>query len=270
MLKIGEFARLSQVSLKTLRHYDTLGLLRPSRVDPENGYRMYDIAQLADMMRIQALKDCGFALEAIAPFLQSHDVKAIEALLTDQIATQQRVVADEQARLQRLIARLKLLSSADQLPQYDVVLKRTESLTLIGLRQCIPSREDIGVLAETAFQRFERSAIVPIGPSVHVYFEVADEGIDLFVGAPVIALPSATPDLNCERLPGGEEIACVLHRGDYLGIPNAYAALHLWLSTSGYRLAGPCREIYHRGVLHTSDSAAWLTEVQLPIRAVGG
>ena len=91
MLKIGEFARLSQVSMKTLRHYDTLGLLRPRHIDPENGYRMYELEQLADMMRIQALKACGLALEEIVQFLQTYDGTTIEALLSQRVTAQQQV-----------------------------------------------------------------------------------------------------------------------------------------------------------------------------------
>jgi DNA-binding transcriptional MerR regulator len=269
MLKIGEFARLSQVSMKTLRHYDTLGLLQPSHIDPENGYRLYEMEQLADMMRIQALKDCGFALEEIAQLLNTHDIKAIEVLLNERVMAQQQVVAQEQARLQRLMARIKLLSSAEYIPQYDVALKRTEPLTLVGLRQCLATREDIGPLVWAVLGHFEQQRLVPIGPLVHVYFDVKtlSESLDLFIGAPMIALPPTIPDLSCERLTGGEQVACVLHRGDYTEIRNAYVALHLWLSTSGYHLSGPCREIYHRSALHTTDTASYLTEIQLPILA---
>ncbi len=268
MLKIGEFARLSQVSLKTLRHYDALGLLQPAHIDPASGYRLYDIAQLATMIRIQALKDCGLALAEIARLLQTYDAKAIEALLRQRVTAQQQVVIDEQARLQRLLARMELLTSASQAPPYDVALKCTEPLTLIGLRRSIAVRAEIGPLAQAALRHFEQQALVPAGPAVHIYFAVTDACIDLFVGAPVIALPSALSPLTVERFAGGEQVACVLHRGDYAGIGSAYAALHQWLATSGYGVAGPCREIYHRSVVHTTDPTAYLTEIQLPIAAV--
>src|SRR5947199_10096656 len=112
MLKIGEFARLSQGSVKKLRHYDALGVLRPAQVDPESGYRLYDIGQLVEVVRIRALKDCGFTLEEIARLLRMHDVQALEALLHQRVAAQERLVADEQARLQRMIARMKQLVEA--------------------------------------------------------------------------------------------------------------------------------------------------------------
>jgi DNA-binding transcriptional MerR regulator len=269
MLKIGEFARLSQVSVKTLRHYDMLGLLRPSHIDPESGYRLYEMGQLADMMRILAFKDYGFALDEIADLLQTSDVKATAILLDQRVMIQQQVIVEEQARLQRLIARAKQLVSAEDIALYDVVLKRTEPLTLLGLRQCVATTEDIGPFAQTVWRYFEQQELLPIGPLIHLYFDTSelDEGLDLFVGAPVAALPSALTDLCCERLTEGEQMVCVLYRGDYPAINSAYVALNNWLSTSGYRRSGPGREIYHRSPVHTADRSSYLTEIQYPIRA---
>ena len=73
MLKIGEFARLSQVSVKTLRHYDALGVLRPALVDPESGYRLYDIGQLVEVVRILTLvglRETVATTAEIGPFAQ--------------------------------------------------------------------------------------------------------------------------------------------------------------------------------------------------------
>ncbi len=267
MLKIGEFARLSQVSMKTLRHYDRLGLLQPSAVDRENGYRLYRMDQLADMMRIQALKDCGFSLEDITPLLQSHDAQAITALLQERVTAQQQVIADEQARLQRLIGRIELLSGSDQMPTYDVAIKRTEALTLVGLRRRVASANDIAPLFWEATQQIEQHGLIAIGPTVHLYHDVATYpvNVELFVGTPVTALPDALGTLTVERLTAGEQVACVLHRGDYAEITKPYIALNQWLETSGYRLSGARREIYHRSPLHTTDASAYLTEIQYPI-----
>jgi DNA-binding transcriptional MerR regulator len=269
MLKIGEFARLSQVSMKTLRHYDRLGLLQPSAVDPENGYRLYRLEQLVDMMRIQALKDCGFSLEAIVPLLQSHDADHITALLHERVAAQQQVIADEQARLQRLIGRIELLSANEPAPKYDVAVKRTEPLTLVGLRRRLASASDIEPLVWTVVRYFEQHGLVLVGSMVHLYHDVTTypENIEVFVGAPVMALPAAIGELVIERLAGGEQVACVLHRGDYSDITRPYLALNQWLVSTGYQLSGARREIYHRSPLHTPDSAAYLTEIQYPIAA---
>jgi DNA-binding transcriptional MerR regulator len=270
MLKIGEFARLSQVSMKTLRHYDRLGLLRPSQIDRESGYRLYEMEQLAVMMRIQALKDCGFALEAIGEMLQTYDMKAIEALLTQRVTEQEQIVADEQARLQRLLARLRQLASTENVPMYDVALKRTEPFTLIGMRKCVATPDEIAAFAREVFGKLEYCGMTSMGPVIHLYYDLTslDQDLDVFVGYPVMALPPDLSGVICERLAAGQQVACVLHRGDYATIKNAYIALNLWLATSGYRLMSPCLEIYHRSPAHTADASTYLTEIQYPIVAV--
>jgi DNA-binding transcriptional MerR regulator len=69
MFKIGDFSRLTRVSVKALRHYDRLGLLEPARVDPLNGYRYYSSEQLSGLNSILALKDLGFSLEQVSLLL---------------------------------------------------------------------------------------------------------------------------------------------------------------------------------------------------------
>jgi len=66
MLKIGEFSKLAQVSVKTLRYYDELGLLRPDWVDRYTGYRFYALQQLPRLNRILALRELGFSLAQAA------------------------------------------------------------------------------------------------------------------------------------------------------------------------------------------------------------
>ena len=70
MLKIGEFSRLSQVTIKTLHHYDELGLLKPARIDPTTNYRFYTVEQLPRIHRIMALKEMGLSLEQIGLLLE--------------------------------------------------------------------------------------------------------------------------------------------------------------------------------------------------------
>ena len=65
MFKIGDFSKFSRVSVKMLRHYDELGLLKPALVDPATNYRYYSADQLPRLNRIIALKDLGFTLEQV-------------------------------------------------------------------------------------------------------------------------------------------------------------------------------------------------------------
>jgi DNA-binding transcriptional MerR regulator len=278
VLKIGEFARISQVSIKTLRHYDALGLLRPAHTDPESGYRFYTMDQIADVVRLLALKDCGFSLDEIGQLLRQHDALAIERLLRERVVAQADLVATEQARLQRMAARLQHVNAAtNEGSVFDVALKRTEPITLVGKRGCLTTADEIGPFAVAVVAQLAQAAIAFERPLIHLYFD--DDGadgedesetsdhIDLFVGAPVAAIPPALGEFECQRLPGGDQVACVIYRGDYVGIGKAFQALDHWIATSGYRQSGPCREIYHRSPAHTDDPAEYLTEIQSPIVA---
>ena len=90
MLKIGDFSRLSRMSVRMLRHYDELGLLTPLHTDPASGYRYYSPAQLSRANRICAFRDMGFGLQSIGLLLQQGDDKdAIRAQLYAQRAALQ-------------------------------------------------------------------------------------------------------------------------------------------------------------------------------------
>jgi DNA-binding transcriptional MerR regulator len=277
VLKIGEFARMTQVSIKTLRHYDALGLLRPAHTDPESSYRFYTMDQIVDMLRLLALKDCGFGLEEIGRLARQHDAPEIERLLRERIAAQEDFVATEQARLQRMTARLQQVIATNEDAVFDVALKRTEPITLVGKRGCVATTDEIGPFAVTVVGQLAQAAIAFARPVIHLYFdddanenahehETGDQ-IDLFVGAPVAAIPRELGGFDCWRLPGGDLVACIIYRGDYVSIGKAYQALDRWIATSGYRQSGPCRELYHRSPAHTDDPAAYLTEIQFPIVA---
>jgi DNA-binding transcriptional MerR regulator len=268
VLKIGDFARIGQVSIKALRLYDRLGLLRPAHIHAESGYRFYDLAQLSDLVRILALKDCGFSLEEIARLLRTHDAEAITAMLRARVQAQRQLVATEAARLQRITARLgQLAATPGEDARHDVVLKRSEARSLLGLRRHVAGQRAIGPFAVSVAERLAAAGLRPVRPLVHLYFEVEPEAeeFDLFVGAAVGGAPLDEAAWVRECLPAGELLACVIYRGDYPQIGAANATLCRWLRVSGYAAVGPCREIYHRSPAHTADPAAYITEIQYPV-----
>src|SRR5215469_7261844 len=141
VLKIGDFARIGQVSIKALRHYDALGLLRPAHIHPESAYRFYDLAQLSDLARILALKDCGFSLEEIAQLLRTRNAVEITQMLCARVQAQRQLITSEEARLQRITARIAQLAASEGSrgndSGQDVVLKRSEPLRLLGMRRTV-------------------------------------------------------------------------------------------------------------------------------------
>lgn len=76
-MKIGEFSKLTNFSVRTLRHYERLGLLEPVYVDCDSSYRYYTEEQLLDANRIQTLKQCGFSLGCIQEILHQKDERRL-------------------------------------------------------------------------------------------------------------------------------------------------------------------------------------------------
>ncbi len=124
MIRIGDFARLSQVSIVTLRHYDEFGLLEPIAVDPVTGYRYYSVGQLPRLNRILSLKDFGFSLEQIRDVLKDGvTLEQLHGMLRLKRAEVERRLTDEQERLARIEARLRQIEQENTMPDYEVVLK---------------------------------------------------------------------------------------------------------------------------------------------------
>src|ERR671923_4411 len=105
MFGIGDFARHGRVSVRMLRHYDAIGLLRPARVDPVTGYRSYEAQQLSRLNRIVALKDLGFSLQQVQTILDDKvSVEELRGMLRLRRAQLQSQIATDTARLTQVEA----------------------------------------------------------------------------------------------------------------------------------------------------------------------
>src|SRR5215469_7845199 len=125
MFSIGEFARHGRVSVRMLRHYDAVGLLRPAFVDPASGYRSYRASQLAQLNRIIALKDLGFTLQQVQAILDEQVTAAeLRGMLKLRRAEIHAHIEAETARLARVEARLLSIEDEARVPVDGVVIKR--------------------------------------------------------------------------------------------------------------------------------------------------
>ena len=125
MFSIGEFARHGRVSVRMLRHYDAMGLLRPACADAGTGYRFYQASQLAELNRIIALEDLGFTLQQVQEILeQKVSAAELRGMLKLRRAEIRAQIEDETARLARVEARLMTIEDEARVPADGVVVKR--------------------------------------------------------------------------------------------------------------------------------------------------
>jgi DNA-binding transcriptional MerR regulator len=265
MFKIGHFAKLGQVSVKTLRWYDELGLLKPMRIDSENGYRHYGIEQLPRLNRILALKELGLSLEQIVMLLKEDlPAEQLRGILKLKRAELQQHIAEEQARLRLVDARLRQIEEQAVPFQYDIIVKRVDPLLVASIRDAVSTYPEVGSLTAEIYAYL--STCGENGIDGAVWHDLVPDGHDLDVeGVVFLERPvAATGRIQVYHLPGVEHMASTIHHGSYLSLHRAYIALGRWIESNGYRLSGPARDIYLKSG-DAQDDEAYVTEVQMPI-----
>ena len=263
-MRIGDFARLGNVSTRTLRFYGQAGLLRPAHVKPENGYRHYDPRQLAQLHQIQLLKEMGLSLEEIRQLLarRSTAPELREVFLERRSALLKRMQEDS-VRLTRIDARMRVLEGHRNAALPEVQLRQTRPVWVVSLREKIHRYEE----AEAMFEEVERR----VGPArvsgerAALWHSCANEGpaIDCEVLRFLRQPASLRGNLRTFQLPA-VTVASVVHFGGDQTIADSYRALAAWLASSEFRLCGPKREIYWVEAQRGAESEA-LTEIQFPV-----
>lgn len=266
MLKIGDFSSLSQVSVKTLRFYDEMGLLCPSRIDAVSGYRYYSVDLLPRLHRILALKDLGFSLDQIARLLDENvTVDQLKGMLLLREAEQQVRVLEEQNRLARLRARLSLIDKENTMSN-DVVTKEVPPQWIASLREVIPSYPAVGRLYGVVAEALRPN--LPTGIPVAIWhdLEFKEKDVDAEAGFYLKQpLPLAPGNVKIHELPSAT-VASVIHKGAYNRLSESYDALLRWIGTNGYRVAAPIRELYLQNSMPVrQDDESYVTEIQVPI-----
>ncbi|MDW6058591.1 MerR family transcriptional regulator [Streptomyces sp. FXJ1.4098] len=275
MFTIGEFAKHGRVSVRMLRHYDAIGLLRPVHTDPTSSYRYYEAGQLARLNRVIALKDLGFSLHQVKALLDDDiGTEELRGMLRLRRAELESAVAEAVARLAQVEARLRTIENEGRMPTEDIVIKSLPPLRLAELSATAASFEPqhigpvIGPLFERLCGLLDTAGVTPTGPGL-AYYEDAPEGggaITVHAGLPVGAQVGGG-DFQIVQLPGVERAATVVHRGPMEGEMLATSqALARWIDANGYRSTGYPREVS----LHCpEDRTQWVTELQDPIVAGG-
>ncbi len=270
MFKIGDFSKISQTTVKTLHHYDDLGLLKPADVDPFTGYRRYTASQLPRLNRILALKDLGFSLEQIAGLLDGQlSYEAICAIMEMKQSEIERRVRDEQARLARVAARLRLIQQEGTMTTHEVMLRAVEPCTVASVREIMPTIPYMaGRIGEVA-EALRAAGIQLTGPLTTMFYHTGfrEQDLDVEIAAPVdhaarVDLPlTGGVRLTVRTLPPVERMACLVYQGDYATLSEPYAAIGRWLAEHGYQPGLPGRELYLNG----PHEGLPVTEIQFPL-----
>ncbi len=275
LVPIGEFARLTHLTVKTLRYYHDIGLLPAAEVDDYTGYRRYSTVQVSAAHLIRRLRDLDMPIPQVREVLRAEGTDARNAALRAHLTHMEA----ELTRTRDVVASLRgLLGPAAPLP---VEIRTVPELAMVAMRGRV-HRDDIADWCADSFPRLYRHAGSRVagagGASYGTDFFADDIGeVTAFVPVGAGPLLGAAGDGTewSAAGPGSEptetvyparSFAVAVHEGSFEEFDRTYGALGSYVAEHTIALPEPIREIYLVGPNHTDDATAWRTEVCWPIR----
>lgn len=271
MFKISEFSRIAHINVRLLRHYDNIGLLKPTYIDPQTGYRYYSAEQLPTVNRILVLKDLGFSLAQVKRMVDDNiSASEIREMLIMRKAQIEQALEKELTRLDQVEMRLHQIENDEQLRDFEVVIKEMAAQEVFSMRTTVSSLEEgwgiFGKAQPIVQQQKNLGALLVI-----IHNDVYDDNLDLEIGffiergsIPRLAIPQSDLYLECHQLPPVPKMATTTYIGVPSGTLTTYAALSKWVQNGNYVIAGAWREVYLQRTT-AAESSEMVMELQLPI-----
>ncbi|MEO3946655.1 MerR family transcriptional regulator [Gorillibacterium sp. CAU 1737] len=270
MLKIGDFSRLSRVSIRMLRHYDEIGLLVPESIDAFTGYRYYSESQLPLANRIDSFKQMGFSLAVIADILSTcSDADALNRYLLIK-----RTELNEQAgrinrQLQELEATLSQIRKDEYVMEYVVTVKEMPQRQVASLRRHIPAYDQEAILWEELMRELTSRSISYSTPcySLAVFHDAQhqEENPDVEVQISVQGSYASSGSVQFKQVPSAL-IASATYNGGYDQLVGVNQAVAQWVRDHDYEFDGAMFLIYHVSPSQTKNPEEWVTEVCFPVK----
>ncbi|MFK4089999.1 MerR family transcriptional regulator [Kribbella sp. NPDC020789] len=260
---VGEFSRMTNLSVKTLHHYHEIGLLAPASVDPSTGYRRYETRQVEVALLIRRLRDLRMPLADVRAMVLAADPGARQETLRvhlDRMEEELEVTRDVVTSLRRLLT--------TEPKELRVEYRYIPPFRAFGVRARV-EREQIGPWCAESFGRLDVLAAAheiraTAGATYGDDFFTDDAG-EVIAFLPVAPTQEPADGFELVDLPGGF-FAIAVHAGPMTDFDRTYGALGSHVAEHCAVAPGPIRELYVVGPGDTPDPAQYHTEVCWPIQ----
>ena len=267
-LKIGEFSKMMQVTVKTLRHYEQKGLLVPYEVDEWTGYRYYSITQMQRLNTIRGLQRQGFTLEEIKELLEDGAQTPSIEQLTQKIEETERQL---QLLTERRSQLLKWMDSHKQIKTMEKFsIQSLPEIIVASHREVISGYSALGLLCVNKIGSEMQRLGCKCPPPGYCFTiehnqEFCAENIDIEYCEQVEEMGNDSDIIQFKRLPAVEKALCMKHVGPYERFYESFTEALAYMEEQGYRLAGHPRTCYIDGIWNQEDPEKWLSIIQIPI-----
>lgn len=263
LYKIGMFAQMNHITIKTLRFYEEQGLLFPAFVDGENGYRYYTMDQMPVLHRITALKQAGFTLEDIRRLNNISDPAGFLAKKKEEILSK---ISDLTMQLAMIDG---YMADSNSFLDAPVLIKTIPAVLAATMQKRIETYDalfDMMPVMGAEMERLDVTCALPEYCFTH-YLEAGYKDEQILVET-CQAVTERKEDTSLVKFKEFPEIqaACIYHKGSYNDFPRTYAAILKYIEENEYEICGNIREKYIDGVWNKETEEDWLSEIQIPVR----
>lgn len=269
MFRIGEFSKLTQVSIRMLRYYDETGLFKPADIDRDTNYRLYSAKQIVTLNKIVFLRDLGFSTSEIAVALAKWDDDFISKSLDSKRREIETRIQSGQEKLSRIEIAQRDIRMDRIAVNYSVSLKSIPSYQVFSLRRIVPDYYAESMLWKE-LSAFAKENQIPISDNTFtIYYdeEYREQDVDMEVCAPVARFGTNIGGFTYRNTKPIPIMACTLVNGPFTNIAGAFYAFADWLQGHNqYRMIGHTRQIVHRGPWNEESPDRYLTEIQIPLK----
>lgn len=272
LLSIGEFSKICEVSKKTLRYYDEIGLIKPDEINPDSGYRYYSIKQLKTMLFINRLKFYQFSLEEIKGILESDKNESEEKLYLN-LNRKKREIQEKVSSFEYILKQINndIINLEKGIPimsyyeNIGVQLVNTEPMNILYTRKMMTINDYIsgyGTYFDRMYERIASQKLTLAGKPMTMYHstEFDPAGNDTEFALPIKEVVEGT---RC--LPGGLCAKSVL-KGSYMELRSVYVKLNEWVKSEGYEIVKPPYEIYVVNPTQVALPEDLVTEVYFSVK----
>lgn len=267
-LKIGEFSRLMQTTVKTLRHYEQIGLLLPDEVDEATGYRYYRMEQMQRLNAIKDLKSLGFSLDEIKDIYDDDTHTPSLEILEAKIDDCRRQLRELEQR------RLRLAVLADSRKQLLIMekfsIQSLPEIIVASHREVVENYDAIGAMCVNVIGPEMQRLGCKCPPPGYCFTiehdkEYKPKDIDIEYCEQVEEAGEDSAIITFKRLPAVPTALCMKHVGPYDRFYQSYVELFKYAEEQGYQIAGAPRTCYIDGCWNQEDPEKWLSIIQLPV-----
>jgi len=266
MFRIGEFSKMSKTTIKALRYYDEIGLLKPEKTDRFTGYRLYTTDQLFRLHRIQALRQIGLSIDETKSILAGHDALTILRKRKAELVSESDKVTRQLSRVEFILRR----EEEKNLMSYSATIKELPECVVYSKKMTIPNYdayfEVIPAIGESIAKQYPdlKCAVPEYCFVVYLDGEYKESDINIEFCEAVDRVWPDFDDIVFKEMEAVTAVS-VLHKGPYADLSQAYAFVFKWIEENGYVSAGNPRESYIDGIWNKDSEEDWLTEIQVPI-----